>query len=106
MKNNCSHIISIFFLAVFLLQGVGSLLPFISFQNSKQDIAELLAKTETENSGKEKEEKISEKEWISHGIDLDFPSLLLAGHKKIGVGYPERCQNGFLNVITPPPKQA
>ena len=55
VKKYFTHITSVFFVAVFLLNGMASLLPLFSIETVKQDIAELLTKTESENSGKEKD---------------------------------------------------
>jgi hypothetical protein len=105
VKKYFTHITSIFFLAVFLFNGAASLLPLFSLETGKQDIAEMLAKTESENSGKEKEEKVPEKELFQHIIDIEIPVLIIPGGKKNAPGHSAYWDNIFLAVTTPPPKK-
>ena len=106
MKSYFNHITSAFLLAVFLLNGMASLLPLFSPDTGKQEIAELLTKTESENSGKEKEEKVPEKELFQHTIDIEIPVLIIPGGKKNAPGHSAYWDNIFLTVFTPPPETA
>lgn len=106
LKKYFSHIISVFFLSVFLLNGTVSLLPLFSPDTSKQEIAELLTKTESENSGKEKEEKVPEKELFQPIPAIELPVLILPGGKKNAPGHFAYWDNIFLTVFTPPPETA
>jgi hypothetical protein len=104
VKKYFIHTISVLLLAVFLFNGVTSLLPLFSIGANKQDIEELLTKTESENSGKEKEEKVPEKEWIHHAMDIEFPALVITNGKKTVPGQPASWKNIFLTVLAPPPE--
>jgi len=106
VKKYFTHITSIFLLAVFLLNGTASLLPLFSLDKGKQDIAELLTKTESENSGKEKEERVPEKELFQHIMDIELPAFVIADGKKNPPGHSAYWDNIFLTVFTPPPELA
>ena len=106
MKKYFTHITSVFLLAVFLLNGIASLLPLFSLDTGKHEIAELLTKTESENSGKEKEEKVPEKELFQHAVDIELPALIINDGKKNPPGHSAYWDNIFLAVFTPPPKLA
>ena len=106
VKKYFTHITSVFLLAVFLLNGIASLLPLFSLDTGKQEIAELLTKTESENSGKEKEEKVPEKELFQHAVDIELPALIIIDGKKNPPGHSAYWDNIFLAVFTPPPKLA
>jgi hypothetical protein len=106
VKKYFNHITSVFLLAVFLLNGIGSLLPIFSLDAGKQEIAELLTKTESENSSKEKEEKVPEKELFQHTMDIELPAFIIIDGKKNPPGHSDNWDNIFLAVSTPPPEIA
>lgn len=105
MKKYFTQIVGVFFIVIFLSGVMAALMPLLSFQSSKQDIVELLAKTESENSGKEKEEKIPEKDLINQRIDLQLPFWDAIVIKKHSYIYSASWRNVCLAKFTPPPEQ-
>jgi hypothetical protein len=106
MRKYFTQIIGIFFVVIFLINGMASLTLLLSLPSSSHEIVKLLTKTESENPGKEKEEKIPEEELIHHKIDLYFPGWDAAANKKYSSMYTVRWRNIFLPKFTPPPEQA
>ena len=106
MKRIFSQLTSTFFIIIFLVNGTAPILPWLSLPPSKQNIAELLSKTESENTNKEKEGKTAEEELFHNRIDLQLAVLNFIDSKKHLSLYLSRWQNIFLPIATPPPEQA
>ena len=98
------HIISAFLISVFLFKGISSLLPVLSFPFFKIPAVECITDAETENTGKERNEKSSEKEFIADHrafhILTYLPGIAVKQAKAMQAGY---RQNTFFPVATPPP---
>jgi len=106
MKRILSQLTSAFFIIIFLVYGTAPILPFLSISSYKQSIAELLTKTESENTSKEKEGKTVEEELFHHSLDLQLAVLNTTDSKKHPSLCSSRWQNIFLSIATPPPEQA
>ena len=106
MKRFFSKLTSAFFIIIFLVNGAAPILPFLALPSSKQSIAELLTKTESENTSKEKEGKTAEEELIHHRLDLQLAVFEMLDSKKYSSLSSSRWQNIFLPIATPPPEQA
>jgi len=105
MKRIFSQLTSAFFIIIFLVNGAAPILPWLSLPSSKQNIAELLTKTESENTSKEKEGKSAEEDLFHHRIDLQLAVLKNIDSRKHSSLYLSRWQNIFLPIATPPPEQ-
>lgn len=99
------HIITAFLITVFLFKGICSLLPVLSFSFFKIPAVECITDAETENTGKERNEKNGEKEFIADHrtafqVLSDLPGIGVKQAKTMQAGY---RQNTFFPVATPPP---
>ncbi|HRO45796.1 hypothetical protein [Agriterribacter sp.] len=105
MLNNFKHITALLLVTIFLLKGSASLLPLFSFSALKTHPAELFTDTETDSSGKERQEREGEQSFIadhknafSTGANIAITSL-----KKKNKGQADYRQTNFFPVATPPP---
>jgi hypothetical protein len=100
-----NHIIALSLMILFLFKGIVSAFPVLSFSLFKMNKIECLADTETENTGKERNEKNGEKEFIADQRTIfqtltDLPGISVQQTKSKQANY---RQNAFFPVPTPPP---
>lgn len=100
-----NHIIALSLMILFLFKGIASAFPVLSFSLFKINKIECLADAETENTGKERNEKTGEKEFIADHRTIfqtltDLPGISVRQTKSKQADY---RQNTFFPVPTPPP---
>ena len=100
-----TYIIAAFLTTVFLLKGIVSLIPVLSPSFLKTPAIECITDAEIENTGKERNEKSSEKEFIADHRTATYvlshaPGIFVKRIKTMEAGY---RQNIFFPVATPPP---
>lgn len=100
-----TYIIAAFLTTVFLLKGIVSLIPVLSPSFLKTPAIECITDAEIENTGKERNEKNGEKEFIADHrtafqVLSDLPGIAVKQAKTMQAGY---RQNTFFPVATPPP---
>jgi hypothetical protein len=98
------HIIALLLIAAFIFKGIASLFPALSCSFFKIPAIECITDAQTENTGKERNEKTGEQEFIADHRTafqvLNPPGIAVKQAKTMQAGY---GQNTFFPVATPPP---
>ncbi|MFT3681468.1 MAG: hypothetical protein QM791_14440 [Ferruginibacter sp.] len=102
------HIITVFFLSIFLLQGLVTVIPGLLKSSINKEDTELIA-AEKEGSKETSEEtsfEKSEKVYFNYFTDYDNYSIIHSkGLKLIVAGYIKEL-TAFIPISTPPPEFA